>query len=349
MQEFKNFSIPTDPLPPYNELPLISVMVAVYNSAPYLDKCVQSLLAQTYPKLEIVLVDDGAKDESPKMCDDYAARYPQIKAVHKENGGLASCRNAGIKNATGDLLIFLDGDDWVEPNMYEVLYRLYSKFHADAVICNYKMIYTDHEVDLSTDDVTVFEGSEALEMFITEDERFCIQNAAWNKMYTREYLGDNRFCEERWYEDILFSSQVLSGSGTVVYTNLALIDYVTDRTGSYMNAGINKRILTDQIPSYMAREEYLHSIGRDDLADIHACFFYKRMLIHYRTFAASKDPDKKTYMKQLRAVILQDKERRKRAMASPVSDRGQKARLWLFCFWPWLFLLASDLYDKKNK
>lgn len=335
------------PLP--SVLPKVSVMVAVYNSAPYLDKCVQSLLAQTYKNLEIILVDDGATDESPAMCDRYALEYPFIKAVHKPNGGLASTRNAGIAAATGDFLIFLDGDDWVEPTAYETLIRLQAAFDADAVICNYKQVYKDHVVDTTSDLVAVFEDGEALSAFITEDERFNIQNAAWNKMYRREFLGQNRFFEGRWYEDILFSCQVLSGHGTAVYTNRALVDYVVDRTGSYMNAGINKRILTDQIPSYMAREQYLKDIGRDDLADIHAFFFYKRMMIHYRTFYHSKDATKKSSLRALMKVIRSDKARRKRAMQSPVADRGQKVRLRLICFWPWLFVKASDLYDKWRR
>ena len=106
-----------------NQSPRISVIVPVYNVEQYLPRCVESILAQTYENLEILLVDDGTKDNSGAICDAYARQDARVKAIHKKNGGLSSARNAGIDAATGEYLSFVDSDDWIEPQMYERLYE----------------------------------------------------------------------------------------------------------------------------------------------------------------------------------------------------------------------------------
>ena len=100
---------------------LVSVIVPVYNVEAYLGRCVDSILAQTYRNLEVILVDDGTKDNCDRICDDYAAGDPRIRVIHKENGGLSSARNAGIDIARGDFLEFVDSDDWIEPDAVESL------------------------------------------------------------------------------------------------------------------------------------------------------------------------------------------------------------------------------------
>ena len=116
---------------------VISVVVPVYNAEKYLAKCVESILAQTYQNLEIILVDDGSTDSSPKMCDDYASKDKRIKVVHKENGGASSARNAGLDVATGHFVAFVDSDDYIEKNMYELLLSKQREGNYDLVFCRY--------------------------------------------------------------------------------------------------------------------------------------------------------------------------------------------------------------------
>ena len=97
--------------------PVISVIVPVYNVEKYLEKCVQSVLAQTFKEIEILLIDDGSKDASGRLCDQYALKDGRIRVIHKENGGLSDARNRGIMEARGDYLSFIDGDDYIEPDM----------------------------------------------------------------------------------------------------------------------------------------------------------------------------------------------------------------------------------------
>ena len=118
--------------------PLISVIVPVYKVEKYLERCVKSICAQTYQNLEIVLVDDGSPDQCGEMCDMFAKQDSRIRVVHKENGGLSDARNAGLDVMTGDYVGFVDSDDWIEPDMYQVLYERLIKEKAEISCCGMK-------------------------------------------------------------------------------------------------------------------------------------------------------------------------------------------------------------------
>lgn len=115
--------------------PLISVIIPIYNVEKYLHKCVDSVLAQTYKNLEIILVDDGSTDASGQICDEYAAKDSRIKVIHKPNGGVSSARNAGLKVASGEYIGFVDGDDYIELSMYQILLDSILQTHSDIARC----------------------------------------------------------------------------------------------------------------------------------------------------------------------------------------------------------------------
>ena len=115
----------------------ISIIVPVYKVEKYLDKCVNSIVGQTYKNLEIILVDDGSPDNCPAMCDEWAQKDSRIKVIHKKNGGLSSARNAGLDACTGDYIGFVDSDDWIEPDMYEYLLNIGMKNNADVSRCEF--------------------------------------------------------------------------------------------------------------------------------------------------------------------------------------------------------------------
>ena len=128
----------------------ISVVVPVYNVEQYLEKCVNSIINQTYKNLEIILVDDGATDKSGKLCDELAKLDNRIMVYHKKNGGLSDARNYGVERATGDYIGFVDGDDYIDAEMYEKLYEAIKKENVDVAECNLKIIYSDR-VELFTE------------------------------------------------------------------------------------------------------------------------------------------------------------------------------------------------------
>ena len=128
--------------------PLISIIVPAYNIAPYLPRCLESLIAQTYRQLEIIVVDDGSTDETGAIIDDWAGRDSRIKVIHKENGGVSSARLTGVAAATGEWIGFMDGDDYIEPEMYEHLLKNAQTHEADISHCGYQMVYPDGRIDM---------------------------------------------------------------------------------------------------------------------------------------------------------------------------------------------------------
>ena len=132
--------------------PKISVIVPVYNTEMYLHRCIDSVLAQTYKDFELLLIDDGSKDSSGAICDEYAARDSRVKVFHKENGGVSSARNAGLAIASGDWIMHLDGDDWIAPDIQERLIRKGEDTGADIVMGDFLFAYSDRDILYSLPD-----------------------------------------------------------------------------------------------------------------------------------------------------------------------------------------------------
>lgn len=118
-------------------LPLISIIVPVYNVKDYVEKCLDSICGQTYKNLEIVVVDDGSTDGSGEICDTYAQKDPRVKVIHRENRGVSAVRNEGLDIALGEYIGFVDGDDWIDSDMYEFLYELLIVNEADISVCSH--------------------------------------------------------------------------------------------------------------------------------------------------------------------------------------------------------------------
>ena len=123
----------------------VSVIVPVYNVEKYIDKCLQSLLAQTYKNIEIMLIDDGSPDRCPRICDDYAAKNRQVRAIHQKNTGVAGARKCGLENATGDKVAFVDPDDWILPSMIEEMAAAAEEHAADIVVCDWSTFSNGEE------------------------------------------------------------------------------------------------------------------------------------------------------------------------------------------------------------
>lgn len=144
---------------------LVSVIVPVYKVEPYLDRCVASILAQTYPNLEVILVDDGSPDNCPALCDAWAQRDARIRVIHKKNGGLSDARNVGLDAASGAYISFVDSDDYIAENFIETLYDLLHEYHTDISAVHWKLVYADAPevpAPLSSRNVTLFQGADAI-------------------------------------------------------------------------------------------------------------------------------------------------------------------------------------------
>ena len=119
---------------------LISVIIPIYNVEKYLNKCIDSIINQTYKNLEIILVDDGSPDNCPQICDEYAKKDNRIKVIHKKNGGVSSARNVGLINSTGNYIGFIDPDDYIEPIMYEKLLKVLKESNTLVSMCGFYKI-----------------------------------------------------------------------------------------------------------------------------------------------------------------------------------------------------------------
>lgn len=234
--------------------PLISVIVPIYNVEKYLEKCVESLLNQTYSNLEIVLVDDGAKDSSPAMCDSFAEKDSRIKVVHKKNGGLSDARNAGLEVATGEYISFIDSDDYVALDMYKTMITEALNNDAQVVECNSYVAYEDGKIDVykSFDYKLYTNNRDIIFDYIREGY---IQTVVWNKLYRRDIIGDIRFEFGKCHEDEFFTYQILAKTTRFVHTNEFYYYYV-QRQGSVMNSSFSLKQL-DAIEGGLNRAKFV--------------------------------------------------------------------------------------------
>lgn len=342
MKIMEHYMLPA--IPEGQQTELISVIVAAYNIEAYLERSIRSICRQTYQNLEIILVDDGSTDKSGELCDRMAKEDGRIKVIHKENGGLAEARNTGMDIAAGSLIGFVDGDDYIDADMYEKMFSAMLKEQADAAVCRYRRVYRDRVQDDSIDRVILWEKQEALQYYLEERDEYDIQNAAWNKLYRRAVLGNLRFPAGKWYEDIMFTTKALSGVSKCVYLDSACYNYIIDREGSIMNAQVNARTFTDHIPAYQEKTRFLQELGRQDLVDTHIYFFNKRLLLFYNEVKKSRFPGKKEYLEKITKVIKEnvpkEREAYERIYRCRPANPNEKKKMDLFLKSPRLYWMA---------
>lgn len=220
--------------------PLISVIVPVYKVEEYLERCVSSIRNQTYTNLEIILVDDGSPDRSGEMCDAFAQQDSRIRVIHKENGGLSSARNAGMRVAKGEYIGFIDSDDWIDERMYETLYTLILKYEAQIAVCGLQCDHTNGNVSWFN---PKYPDSKETEVFTTQDalreltyaEK--ITNSACDKLFFREILEGLPLKEGIIFEDTQIMHRWMERADRIVYTPQPYYHYImTD--GSITRSGI---------------------------------------------------------------------------------------------------------------
>lgn len=199
---------------------LVSVVVPVYNVEKYLAACIDSLLAQTYGNIEIILVDDGSKDRCPEICDKYSQADGRIRVIHQENRGpaAAAARNKGIAVSKGRYLIFVDSDDWVEKEYVENLYRLLTETKADIGACGFKDQYEGRtpkaSAPMSSGNTILFNRTEGLRALLYQVP---FDSALWAKIFKRELFDDQSLPEGRMYEDFAAMYRIFQRAASIAY------------------------------------------------------------------------------------------------------------------------------------
>lgn len=233
---------------------LISVIVPIYKVENYLNKCVESIAAQTYSNLEIILVDDGSPDNCPQMCDDWVAKDSRIKVVHKENGGLSDARNAGLAVATGEYISFIDSDDWIEPEFLQTLFDTLQQTGAQIADCATRLVDEEGK-ELSirgVSDDEILDTVSALVRLVNEDR---VYQTVWNKLYRRDAIGDILFEKGKYNEDDYFTYQIFDRAEQIVVVSKPMYNYL-QRSSSIMGVGYNPRRL-EGLQARVLRMQYL--------------------------------------------------------------------------------------------
>ncbi|WP_282923875.1 glycosyltransferase family 2 protein, partial [Mediterraneibacter massiliensis] len=184
----------------------ISVIVPVYKVEPYLHKCVDSILEQSFSDIQVILVDDGSPDSCGDICEEYAQKDTRVQVVHKENGGLSDARNAGIAYTEGNYVIFLDSDDYIERDMLEYLYTNIKTADADMATCGIYEVYKDRIEAQEETPGFVCTGEEAFRCIL---QGHTIRGEIWNKLIKKECMEDLRFPKGRLYEDIYYTVDLM--------------------------------------------------------------------------------------------------------------------------------------------
>lgn len=254
----------------------VSIIVPIYNVEQYLDRCMKSLLNQTLEEIEIIMVDDESPDGCPRLCEEYKAKYPNIKVVHKKNGGLGFARNSGLEVAEGEYVAFIDSDDFVDTDMFQNLYEYGKKNNCDAVFCGYN-IYRDAEHVRrmqENSDYVLRQGADGarqvlLDMVGPEPDYHSdakLLMSVWRAIYSRKVIEENhlRFVSERVYiaEDIMWHLDFLPCCkcvGLIPQTHYYYCMNGTSLTRTYRADRFQKELFL-----YHAQEEKLRKAGFDE-------------------------------------------------------------------------------------
>lgn len=296
----------------------ISVIVPVYQVEPYLDKCVSSIVNQTYRNLEIILVDDGSPDNCPAMCDAWAEKDSRIRVIHKANGGLSDARNAGMAAATGEWMAFVDSDDWIAPDMYGHLARRMTEDGSDIAACGVQMVWEDETPPrmLTRPGSCVLSREEAMRAIIEES---WLKQPVWYKLYKTELVRDILFPVGKYHEDVFWSYQTV-GRAQKVSVSDHIGYYYLQRGGSIMGAGYSLKRL-DAVEAKVQRCGYIQEYFPELLALCRRELWFTCL---YHGQLAMRELDEKTAVQALDYLqgVLKN---------NPVSTDGctWKERSWL--------------------
>lgn len=240
--------------------PLISVVVPIYNVEQYLERCINSILQQTYQNLEIILVDDGSPDNSGVICDSYLSLDQRIKVIHKKNGGLSDARNAGLEIASGEFIAFIDSDDTIMPEMIEKLYQRIDTDRSDMAFCGYRQVSPNGDIlsEVFLPD-NVLTGFDALK--VSYEDQGVLYTIACNKLYKKHLFQDIRYPVGKYHEDEFTTYLIIDQCNRVSVVKEALYIYY-QRDDSIMQETYSVRRLDGVEASYKRYFYYKHKGGK---------------------------------------------------------------------------------------
>lgn len=326
--------------------PFISVIVPIYKVEPYLRKCLDSIVGQTYANLEIILVDDGSPDGCGAICDEYAARDERIRVIHKENGGVSSARNVGLAAATGAWIGWVDPDDWIEPDMFAYLLSNALAFHAEIAICSR---YEERRRR------SVFLGWKKTEVIGTEEAMFrlledcAMQNHLWDKLYRRELYEGFCFPEGRTYEDVAAVYRLFERAKKIVCLSEAKYHYLQRADSIVGNVSLENRM-----NHYIAMRERCEDMRErwPQMIDLMEQECVNASIGLWCGYLQNPREERQKYLPQLKEIAVFNKAHGGQLLrGNTLGLAGKWALKQTFSTAPWSFFLAnviSKLYWLKH-
>lgn len=311
---------------------LISVIAPVYKVEKYLEKCIESIVNQTYRNLEIVLIDDGSPDNCPAICDNWSKKDNRIKVIHKKNGGLSDARNAGMEISTGEYIAFVDSDDWIESHYIEYLYQAIQETNAEISACEVREVIDGEAAEPVLDEPLVFRENSPKEA-IEELLKGCgFRAVAWNKLYKRSLLEGERFEVGRLHEDEFFSYRILDKASVLAFVDIPLYNY-RQRLGSIMTTFTVYHL--DALDAYLCRLKLLER-KYPDLASRDKVTICKSCINFYSEILSKSCDDKSVAKKRIKKCRAQIKFRRQEWLGYSLKDKvyavgSQRWLIELFC------------------
>ena len=238
---------------------LLSIIVPVYNVEDYLEKCLDSILAQTYGDFECIVVDDGSTDKSGSICDIYAQMDSRIVVIHQKNGGLSAARNTAMRVARGDLIGFVDSDDSISPNMYERMIDLLAKYNADIAMCDYQSTRGSSGT-IAGEGITLWTGREFTERVLKDE----IGSQLWKFIYKKELWKNIISPQRRYAEDMWILHHVTNRAKKVVKTDEQLYFYNDTRVNNISNNSKNiEKNRVDRALAFFKRMDFCEQNSYD--------------------------------------------------------------------------------------
>lgn len=270
-----------------NKLGKISIIVPIYNGENYIDKCIQSILNQTYSNIEVLLINDGSSDNSKKICEEYEKKDNRIKLINKENAGPGSAKNTGINHATGDYIGFVDSDDYIEKDMFEVLYNLSVENDADISMVAFTKVVDGKKMNTInfSGETIIYNKIEAMKELFLDRE---IKNYSWNKLFKKELFEGVRFPEKLKYEDVDITYRLFEKINKLVYKKVSKYYYV-QRGNSIVNSNLYNN-LKDYVIVTKNRYEDLKN-KYEEFEMYNAMGFIVNMLITYKNAVTYDIPE----------------------------------------------------------
>lgn len=324
--------------------PLISVIIPAYNIENYIERCLESVCGQTYCNLEIIVIDDGSTDQTGMLIDRMAAKDKRIVPIHKKNAGVSAARNTGLDIVNGEYIGFVDGDDIIEPDMYEVLLKNALKYDADISHCGYQMVFPNRvDYYYNSQEIIIQDQYQGVYDLIKADK---VEPGLCNKLYKKEIIADNRLNEKiKINEDLLFNYILFRNSAKSVFYDMPLYHYMV-RENSASTSKLNKNKLEDPLI-------VIQRIMDQEQGDIYRLLEKRYLYLLEKVSAVKISKNNKDLMRYQKEQQIELKRKlRSKTLKATYSGR-ELFQLKLVSFSPTIYRLFHEIYSRltgsKNK